>query len=400
MTLPVLHAGLLASRRTLPAEVIVELLDCLPGGPKAVVKTGDDDDPDGEDDDWVVDLMLRPELDPGTARSLYDRFPRQTGRFAYWSRAEHSTTAMLAGLRTEPGQRDDRARSDRSDRSCAALVGDILKERRGISRAAECADSDNGYLLLVVADAALVDRDVRIAAMRRFNDLVGVRQVYPPQPPDGPWPGNRLRDANFELARAGQQVLARAWRDDADLGAAFTLAVPNVPQLLERVVPEVEDAARRRNTPVDGAVLQVIVDALVNLIAVEPGFTATEMLWAVHQPSDAHRPAVVRQLTGAQRAQLHQAASARAARERGRPIEILGQDLATLFAPPADIPAAAAGPLTEVADWLLNEVGSADWPLLLTLGRDFTGTVGQLRAAAAGINQPAEVREPAGASRC
>jgi hypothetical protein len=356
--LPPLHLALLRSPQPLPGAVITELLSLVP---KQLTYA----------DQWVVDLMCRPETTAEQAAALYawqDANAGLPGTLNYWGRAEHSTRDLLQHLDT--GSAHQRPPLD--------LLVEVLDSRW-------CADRDSRFTELAASTdpdnlvAVLTARTAPAAAMVAAGaqlDLLAAARSHP---------RTLLRG---DRVRRLQGALARTWVRDPETAAALMTAVSHLPDLLTEIVEYLP-------SPAPPAVLQAVVDALITLLGRKK---ITESVRDMVEAITADRPRagspLITELSPGQRAALHSAACTGTAAARTR--LSTGAALTVVFAPADQVPLAAADPVNpDVAAWLLTTctADDPDWPVLLPLARTFTGTLSELVAVTTAIRTAAATTE-------
>jgi hypothetical protein len=350
----------------------------------------------------VLDLLVRPELSPEQAADLYNGPARHlNGGVRYWVRGEHTPEQITAAIVADGG---------RSGKGRKVLIADLLGDRwfadrdRRVEQIVRGTDPD---LLLGVAGCPRLPGDVRVGALTQLNslaedlaagdlpceDLAGGSPVASAAAVG--LPRHLLSD---RLTKYASLILDDVSRSSPTLASRMIFAIPALPEVLilylhhhRFAVPAdqwqaVADALcllLQRPTASHGEqllladLLGAVTGASVNgsEVSVEPGFTGFPG-W-----------------TPAQRVQLHAAASSPSARSLlaalpdGEPV--LAAQLLSALGPPEQAPISGVSALNGVADWLLESFPGPgqNWPVLLQVAEDFTGTAQELLDVVAGLTE-------------
>jgi hypothetical protein len=350
---PRLHYVLLRSSRTLPPAVLSELVECIwaeyPGS--------------------QVELLLRrPELPASDAAALLTRCGtacRAATLAAYWGRAEHSPDDILTGYRTWYGE---------------GVLYQQLHELLNNpdfthleQRAAAWSRRTEPDVLTAVFAASTVPWPTRLRALDKLDAAAAARPSGRRGGPKGP----------SYFVPTVREVLGELWTTDPTRAESVVLRAAHLPGAVN-----LSQLPNRVSEPVQ----QVIVDSVLTQLRGRCG--RTRKVAALREIAGYLGGSTgvdgwlnfLAGLTPDQRAALHQALA-------DLPPQlftfgITQEKVLTRFTSAEELRLTeidAGGP---VAGWLLDTYADTDpqWPILLRLGRTFTGTVAELAAAAAGVN--------------
>jgi hypothetical protein len=362
---------MLMSPHPLPSAVVDCLVELIPAAPEPR-------------DSWLTELLVRPELDSSRAATLFELCGRESAstpwpmpaRHRYWARAEHSVTAVLAGV-----DRSDNPYSltqDLSGRDRVARLVEVLADRWCVVRAQhgqELLTVGGTEEALAVALCEPMPENLRVAALARVNDLAWAARARTARTA-------RLPKARTDLVRG---LLTKAWGANTELADRLTATLTHLPDTLTHIVPHLPPTA-------SAACQQTVVDAFAALLQ-RPRITY-EVRWALRSlvgedngrryPTDS----LSRRLTEPQRATLHAAACSVPGRAAllGGPSQL---SLELLFAPESDQLVDRVGGSSDVAAWMLSTPDwvDVDWAVLLRMSETFSGTAAELLTCAGGVCQ-------------